>query len=408
MTNWPLRVMIYGAGEAINGAGALAPEIQGQLSRLSLVATSSRVAAVAQLDSTAAPTLRFVLDPSGRQPVHQIPNVNVGDPVALLDFVSWGIRICPADNSILVLSGHGAAWEDSLVEQMFDGQRGFEYLPRINGALRHARSIFRTEASIVNRTNRAVLVNGQYRDYLSNAELGAVCTRIRDIMGRKIGTLVFDACLMSSWEILNELGDSTETVIAAVDELSASGIDLSAAVARLNEGGDFNSQEIASLISNTFEPQAPFDSCVAINLTAPNWDKSIESFSSFSQQFFRWIRSTPSNAQLAREILRTAGARFVKFANGSLADVGALAEAVRTAPTMPSEIVSTISVAAKELSQCVLGRSFGADYESALGISIFCPSSLSAYSSNRPDYSRLPFAVQTGWAKTLDALYFSE
>src|SRR5262249_26493207 len=163
------RVMIYGAGEAIQRANALAPQIEAQLSRLQRIATNRYVAAVAQLDSSNAPTLRFVLDPWGRQPKQQVANVNTGDPAELLKFVTWGSSICPAERTVLVLSGHGAAWEDNLADQVLGiagaaGTRVSTSVRRVPGALHNARVVFGRDVSKWRAMTRAVLVDGGNRD----------------------------------------------------------------------------------------------------------------------------------------------------------------------------------------------------------------------------------------------------
>jgi hypothetical protein len=42
---------------------------------------------------------------------------------------------------------------------------------------------------------------------MSNAQPGSSCDQIGALLAGKIDVLVFDACLMSAWEILQELGD---------------------------------------------------------------------------------------------------------------------------------------------------------------------------------------------------------
>lgn len=91
MDQWPVRILVYGAGEAIDGASALSGDIKQQLARLQEICTNQIVAATAQLDASDVTTTRFVLDPSHSQPVLSLPNVNVGDPAQLLDFVKWSI-----------------------------------------------------------------------------------------------------------------------------------------------------------------------------------------------------------------------------------------------------------------------------------------------------------------------------
>jgi hypothetical protein len=411
MSDWPFRVMVYGAGEAISGTGALAPQIQAQLARLVRISTNPYVAAIAQLDSSSVPAQRYVLDPRGQQPIYQFPNVNVGDPSELVNFVSWSVAVCPARRSVLVLSGHGAAWEDGMVDQILGtpgttARRSLTAVPQMPGAIHHARSLFGNNVSSDDSIRRAVLIDGHNRDYLSNAELGAACARISSMLGGKIDVLVFDACLMSAWEILQELSDSVSTVVASIDELSAAGIDLARPAYDLTVAhGVGDAGTVAATIARQFTPQTSFDSCVAIDLTNPNWVASISAFRAFCVAFLPWVQASPSNAAAALGALRFAATSVVQFSSGGLADVGALANAIGNIPNAPANALGNIRSAAASLATCVLGRSAGRDYQSSMGLSIFSPNSATVYNANRPEYVRLQFPNRTGWSAILDALY---
>ena len=411
MDGWPIRVMIYGAGEAINGTNSLSSQIQAQLGRLGQISTNAFVAATAQLDSSSVPTVRYVLDPSGRQPMYQIANVDVGDPAELVNFVTWSAGTVPGSRTVLVLSGHGAAWQDSMVDQVLGNTpgattRSLTAVATVPGAVHHARSLFGSNVTSEGSVTRAVLVDGQDHDYLSNAELGSACARISSMLKSKIDVLVFDACLMSSWEILQELSGSVSTVVGSIDELSAAGVDMAGPVAVLTGSkgiGDDNTIGLA--IVNSFKPQADFDSCVAVSLANPAWASALVSFRAFCTAFLPWVQASQANLNAAQAALRLAATSVVEYSSGGLADVSSLAQSISGIANIPATVVANIQDAASSLASCVLGMSAGLDYKSALGISIFSPNSNTTYTSNRPDYIRLQFATLTGWGAVLDAIY---
>lgn len=409
MSNWPIKIMIYGAGEAIDGSGALAPQIQTQLDNLAKVATNYHVAATAQLDSSSLPTLRFVIDPRGRQPVEQLPEVNTGDPEELLRYVRWSSAICPADRNVVVLSGHGAAWEDSYFESelgLSSKTRNPRGIARVPGAIHHARAVFGRELTKAAAFTRFVLVDGSQRDYLSNAELGDACRRIATLLGGKIDVLVFDACLMSSWELLSELSGSVRCIVASIDELSASGIDLARPVHEMAaRSGALEATGIAAELARHFEPRASFDSCVAIDLSSASWTRAASAFRDFCAALAPWVQQSSSNAAALADALRYASTSLVKFTAGGLSDVAILARAIGNIPNVPSSAVSSIQAAVAALGSCVLARSTGPDYASALGVSVFTPSSITAYQVNRDDYSKLQMPRTSGWAELLDVIY---
>lgn len=407
MDEWPVGIMMYGAGEAIDGANSLAPQIQAQLGRLGGVCTNPFVAATAQLDATKVPTRRFVLDPSGRQPVLELPNVDVGDPAQLIDFVSWSVATCPATRSVLVLSGHGAAWEDDEVDDALGTvTRAPNAAPRILGALHNARRLFGRAVGSMEEMTRAVLIDGEDRDYLSNAELGAACESVSTRLGRPLDVLVFDACLMSSVEILQELRGSVATVVASIDELSAAGISMSEAAQVLTAGrGTLDRQAIATAIVDNFTPQADFDSCVAVDLANPSWGNALTSFQTFCAGFLTWIRDDPANALSAATALQTAERSIVKFSGHGLADFGALATAVAAIPELPGQFSAMLGSTAAAFASCILKRKTGARYDGATGLSIFTAHAPSVYASNRAAFARLQFPSQTGWLAVLDELH---
>jgi hypothetical protein len=410
-SQWPLSIMVYGAGEAVDGNGALAPQIEAQLSRLTQIITNSRVAGTAQLDSSNLPAQRYVLDPAGRQSISQFPNVDVGDPNELVKFVAWSSSTCPAQRSVLVLSGHGASWEDGMVDQVLGlsgtvSTRTINVPPPVSGAIHHARSIFGNDVSPTGSLTRAILIDGQDRDYLSNAELGAACAQISSTLGRKLDVLVFDACLMSSWEVLQELSDSVAVVVASIDELSAAGIDMSAPATDLSlslSPGDAVS--IGAAIVRRFTPQASFDTCVAVDLTNAGWVTALTAFREFCTTFLAWLRLGSQNIAAALNALRIASSSVVEFNTGGLADLNALANAVGDIPNLPSETADQLRTAASSLASCVIARVVGSDYGNAMGLSVFSPGSLAVYNTNRPDYLRLQLPNLTGWAAILDTIY---
>ena len=408
---WPVRVAIYAAGEAIDGANALAPAIQAQLARLGRVATNRRAAALVQLDASDVPTQRYVLDPWGRQPIYALDNVDVGDPAVLVDFAGWASAVCPAERSVLVLSGHGAAWQDAMVGQVLAAAgpaalRSVGAPGPVAGAIHHPRTLFGESVNPTESIRRAVLVDGHDRDYLSNVELGSACAQVSQALGAPIDVLVFDACLMSAWEILHEIEGSVRCVVASIDELSVDGIDLARPVAAFTAAvGSLDAVTLAATIAGDFTPQAAFDSCVAIDLSGAEWASALVAFAAFCAAFLAWLDGSGTRADDARAALRYAATSVVQYSGGGLADIGALADAVCRIPAIPAAVSEPVTRAVASLAACVKARSAGQDYRSATGLSIFAPNSATVYAANRDDYAGLAFSGATGWGAVLESLY---
>lgn len=407
MAGWRAIIAIYGAGEAINGAGALADDIRKQLDRLAGVATNREIAATAQLDAAAGPTLRYVLDPRGQLPVEQLPNVNTGDPANLRTYVAWSSAICPSNRLVLVLSGHGVAWQDSEADAALGiaVTRSPGAPPRRPGGFNHPRALFGSGVTKAAVINRAVLLDGHDRDYLSNAELGAVCQRIAADRGAPIDVLVLDACLMSAVEVLHELRGAVATVVGAIDEISAAGIDMAEPAAWMTATEGLTPTAIAGHIAGRFAPAAAFDSCIAIDLGGAAWGRATAMFRDFSQGLASWSAASPGNAALVKAALRLAGTSVVQYSRGGLADMSSLVEAIASVGGIPAATIDAGRRAAAAFGAAVIQKSVGADYQAACGVSVFAPESETVFIANRAEYARLQFPTQTGWGGVLDIIF---
>lgn len=403
MTTWPLQVLFYGAGESIDGAGALAGPIADQLARVAGVATNQAVAAIAQLDATAWPTYRWILDPRGRFAPEAVAEVNTGDPSELVAFVDWAVARCPADRTILVLSGHGLAWRDDQAARVVGATRTGGFAAP-GGSLRHAHRLLGAPSRRA-ALSRAVLLDGGQRDFLSNLELAAACERVAARLGRPIDVLVFDACLMSSWELLVELERSVRTVVGTIDELSAAGLELAEPVRSASiAGGMLDSSDLATRFVTEFTPRAPFDTCVAVELTRPAWPIARDRLQAAVTALRPFLAASVANRERLRAALSRATTSLVRFTGGGLADVGALATSFVDAD-LPGLAVTAMAEVRDAIAASVLATSLGDSYQGAIGLSLFTPSTEATYAANRNEYRRLELPRATGWVALLDLLF---
>ncbi len=111
MAKW--TVMVYFAAD-----NDLDEEAIANLKMMKRVGSTKEVNIVAQLDSRGrGSTYRFLLQDelsSLDEDVvgEPLPEVNTGDPRELTDFIKWGMNEFPAQNTMLVLWGHGRGWEN--------------------------------------------------------------------------------------------------------------------------------------------------------------------------------------------------------------------------------------------------------------------------------------------------------
>src|SRR3990172_3246671 len=108
-------ILIYLAGD--NNLDNAALDDRGEMKA---VGSTPEVAVVAQIDRSGDDgAQRYLVTPGtgeldglAADRVATLPEVNTGDPVALLEFVRWGMATYPADHVALILWNHGAGWKD--------------------------------------------------------------------------------------------------------------------------------------------------------------------------------------------------------------------------------------------------------------------------------------------------------
>jgi hypothetical protein len=406
-SSWPVRFSVYGAGDAAPSFASLGSFIQQQLTTLSRVATNRTVAAVAQLDAQAGSCYRWMMDPAGRtQPEPFTDEMNTGDPVELLDFFKWAEEVAPSKTDALVLSGHGLAWQDDVVQDAWGRPgRGIGVGTRVPTSLRKPVS----RLSVQSRQQRAILMDGGIaggaKDFLTNIELGVALDNIRQVKRQKLGVLVFDACLMSSAEVLLELVNSVQTTVGGVDEISGSGFNHAGAAAFLTgKGENIDAATVASAFPKTFSPKDDTDSCVAVNLGVPGFLNAVNSFATFSQRLATWLGSGEQARKLVEDALLHGSAKHLAY-RGSVADLLMLRKGFAQ-PSVPAEVLAPLDTCIRTFADdCIIGKSLGSRYSDFLGVSVYSPALKDDYQVNRAEYSRLQFNNLTRWSAVLDRVY---
>ncbi|KXH77270.1 MAG: hypothetical protein AM326_05375 [Candidatus Thorarchaeota archaeon SMTZ-45] len=115
------------------------------------------------------------LTPASENAIDSLGEVNMGDPNTLLDFLNWAVQDYPANRYFAMIIGHG--WLDG------------------------------------------VCPDSTSHDILTPLEIQWALNQVKSGLGVEVDVIGFEACQHSALEILYELGDSPEVVIAS-EELS--------------------------------------------------------------------------------------------------------------------------------------------------------------------------------------------
>lgn len=403
-SEWPIRISIYGAGDAAPQFSDLGSLIHHQLADLAEVATNRYVAAVAQLDAFRTPCLRWILDSRGRTRPEEFSNeVNTGDPAELLDFFLWAEEQAPAKLDVLVLSGHGLAWQDDVVLDAWGRPGRSLGKRRVPAARRKPVS----RSTLKSRVTKAILMDGDIegpgQDFLTNIELAIALDNIYQKKGKKIDVLVFDACLMSSAEVLFELTPSVTFAVGGVDEISGSGYNHSGAARLMTDRRDsIDALTAARSFPVSFTDLRDTDSCVAVNIGSASFDNFVRSFADFSRSVHEWISTDPANLDKAATALVRASAQHLEY-RGSVADILELRRGLAT-ESAPAEIMSLLDASITQAEKCIVEKKLGRRYSGFCGISIYSPALREEYAQNRAEYARLRFGRETGWPIVLDRI----
>ncbi|MGA3131307.1 MAG: clostripain-related cysteine peptidase [Terracidiphilus sp.] len=187
------------------------------LQSLASAGSTNDIGITAMIDLPVRDTAYYVMppQPAGRikQPVYPdrfLPNVNSASIETLADFLQWSTVNCPAENVALVFWGHGYAIDDfdptlqpgSPTGVSGKGREGQRAIPGISGARGHELSL------LFDSTHDAVLNNRDFGNLLRTFNAG-----LRPQL--RIQVLGLDCCNMAMAEVLSELQDYAQCVVAA-------------------------------------------------------------------------------------------------------------------------------------------------------------------------------------------------
>jgi pimeloyl-ACP methyl ester carboxylesterase len=211
-------VLVYMAGDDRNPEG-IEYAVSQDLAEIKQVGSTDSVHFLAQTDdATGTASYRYRLRKGTDLASDRIErfngDLNTGSTKTLVDFVQWAYRLFPAKRTALVLWGHGSGHDDQNVYRAVRGSVS----PRMAARLAQRRLGF------FSGTRRSILEQGPTRgygyddtagDFLDNAELRKVLLQVKEILGRKLDLLGFDACLMAMIEVAYQVEDVADLLVAS-------------------------------------------------------------------------------------------------------------------------------------------------------------------------------------------------
>jgi len=246
-------IMVYLAGDNnLDGAGVA------DLHEMKKVGSSASVNVIAQFDraGTRGTTKRFYLRKGSDLPkdaVQDLGETDTGDPKVLRDFFTWGVKRYPARHYLLVIWNHGAGWDDSNLYAAHGDYFSGDPPPRLvrkgmvmdskgsvakGGSRRKARPVQMDQArSAVRRAHRALFAptvdtmvhtraiafDDQAKDFLDNMELKRALVEFKQLLGRPLDIIGFDACLMAMLEVDYQIMSAARYAVGSEEEEPGNG-----------------------------------------------------------------------------------------------------------------------------------------------------------------------------------------
>lgn len=206
----------------VNADNNLEPFGWKDLRAMEMVGSTPQVNIVVQFDTLSGPARRYHIQQQGNQswpgmissPVLQeLGEVNMGDPVTLLDFIRFSTEQFPARRYALVVWNHGTGFKDQIRNISFDDT---------------------------------------FQDSITIPELGWVLSRAMAYTRGPIEMLGLDACLMALTEVACEVAPYARVMVASQENEPADGWDYSAWLKDLVANPSMNGYELGRSVVDTY------------------------------------------------------------------------------------------------------------------------------------------------------------
>lgn len=384
-------VLVYMAGDDRN-PGGIEYAISQDLAEIKQVGSTDSVHFIVQTDdATGTASYRYHLRKGTDLASDRIErfngDLNTGSTKTLVDFVQWAHRLFPAERTALVLWGHGSGHDDQNVYRAVRGSVN----PRTAARLAQRRLGF------FSGTRRSILEQGPTRgygyddtagDFLDNGELRKALLQVKEILGRKLDILGFDACLMAMIEVAYQIHDAANILVASERTEPGDGWWYSRAFRGLPAHPDTMPHKFASDIVRAYRYAYNDD----MTLSAID----LEKIPLLARHMSAWAKvADPAGFHHVRRSALDCSPR----SGDGYCDLGSFLDAASDLKDRGSKAAS---VARKTLKQAII-----ASCGRASGLTIYAPGNFRPRQAGSTDalYMGLSFVRKTGWGAFLGRVY---
>jgi hypothetical protein len=266
----PWKLLLYLAAD-----NTLYNDAQVSLHQITAASLFSDIETILQIDGPSAQlSSRFRCHQGRKELIWEAPDNYTGDrSIRLADFLKASITAPTEPKRIfLVLWGHGAGLDhvyfyDSPNQQDTAPAESSPTIPPGTGTANTPAE----EPNHVHFTAREVLNGGNANSYVSDVSLAGILDNAAMSIGRKIDLLGFDACFMAMTEVLHELRNSTEMVVASDEEIPSGSWPYDLILGDLAQFPGMDASALSTVIVSRFlEAYSTPDQATRVSLSAFN------------------------------------------------------------------------------------------------------------------------------------------
>ncbi|MCX7756811.1 MAG: clostripain-related cysteine peptidase [candidate division WOR-3 bacterium] len=346
------------------------------ISEITQVPSTDNVKIILQVDNQASSsnpnTARYLVGPSGLELLLSLGEVDMADPQTLIEFVRFSSQVYRAKNYLLVLWDHGNGWPI--------GNYG-------------------------SYKDKAVIYDESSNNWLgvADGELKYALSEIKQILKRKLSILIFDACLMAMAEVMTELINNVEYVIAAENRMPWDGLPYEEVLSWLTSNPQTSLQNLACQIVNlTYNFYLQNNTSCAFS--AIDIDKFNEAFLNFKTNSYI-LRKYAQNLKTAaiRNIVQTlAIENDPPQLQDDYIDLLDFLIKCQSVISYPKDQKEVNKITDKFRNAVILNRTTSHNLQNAYGISLWFPDNYLAFKYQVNEYKNLVWAKNTLWLNFLN------
>ncbi|MFC1742860.1 clostripain-related cysteine peptidase [Candidatus Riflebacteria bacterium] len=182
------------------------------LHEMEAVGSTNEINILVELDREEGPSKRYFVKKGHSDIIVNLGEVDMGDYKHLVDFVKWGVNNYPAKKYCVVIWNHGSGWNKKGPKL---GLRGISYDDSSN-------------------------------NHITTNQLAIACAQIKNLLGRNLDIMGFDACLMGMAEVNYAIKDSIDVVVSSEETEPGDGWPYDGLLAPLKNNPGMNPHQFAS------------------------------------------------------------------------------------------------------------------------------------------------------------------